>query len=63
MQRKTDPTFTFIPDSVHPAADGQAIMAVAIINDLTPERRSVSRIVAARPKGRQVERQRPRRHG
>lgn len=46
IQRKTDPTFTFIPDSVHPAADGQAIMAVAIINDLTPQRRSVSRIAA-----------------
>lgn len=47
-QRKTDPVFTFIPDSVHPAADGQAIMAVAIIDDLTPERRSVSRIAANR---------------
>ena len=45
-QRKTDPAFTLIPDSVHPAADGQAVMAVAIVNDLTPERRSVSRIVA-----------------
>ena len=51
MQRKTDPVFTFIPDSVHPAAGGQAIMAVAIINDLTPERRSVSRI-AAGPKAK-----------
>ena len=48
MERKTDPTFTFIPDSVHPAAGGQAVMAVAIINDLTPERRSVSRIAANR---------------
>ncbi len=46
MQRKTDPVFTFIPDSVHPADNGQAIMAVAILDDLTPERRSVSRIAA-----------------
>lgn len=47
-ERKTDPVFTLIPDSVHPAAAGQAVMAVAIINDLTPERRSVSRIAANR---------------
>ena len=45
-QRKTDPAFTFIPDSVHPAPDGQAVMAVAIVSDLTPQRRSVSRITA-----------------
>jgi hypothetical protein len=45
-QRKADPTYTLIPDSIHPAEDGQAVMAVAIVNDLTPERRSVSRIVA-----------------
>jgi lysophospholipase L1-like esterase len=48
MQRKTDPTFTLIPDSVHPAESGQAVMAVAIVNDLTPERRSVGRIAASR---------------
>ncbi len=47
-QRKTDPTFTLIPDSVHPAEGGQAVMAVAIINDLTPDRRSVGRIGANR---------------
>ena len=46
VQRKSNPTFTLIPDSIHPAAAGQAVMAVAIINDLTPERRSVSRIAA-----------------
>ena len=46
IQRKTEPTFTLIPDSIHPAESGQAVMAVAIVNDLTPERRSVSRIVA-----------------
>ena len=45
-QRKTDPMFTLIPDSIHPAESGQAVMAVAIVNDLTPERRSVSRITA-----------------
>jgi lysophospholipase L1-like esterase len=47
-QRKTDPVFTLIPDSVHPAENGQAVMAVSVINDLTPERRSVSRIAANR---------------
>jgi len=45
-QRKTDPNFTLIPDSIHPAENGQAVMAVAIVNDLTPQRRSVSRISA-----------------
>jgi len=45
-RRKTDPAFTFIPDSIHPTEAGQAVMAVAIINDLTPERRPVSRIAA-----------------
>ncbi len=45
-QRKTDPLFTFIPDSIHPADGGQAVMAVSIVSDLTPERRSVSRIAA-----------------
>ncbi|HUT92635.1 MAG TPA: SGNH/GDSL hydrolase family protein [Thermoguttaceae bacterium] len=48
IERKTDPTFTLIPDSIHPAEAGQAVMAVAIVNDLTPERRSVSRIAANR---------------
>ncbi|MHB8897964.1 MAG: SGNH/GDSL hydrolase family protein [Thermoguttaceae bacterium] len=47
-QRKTDAAFTFIPDSVHPAEGGQAVMAVSIINDLMPERRSVSRLAARR---------------
>ncbi len=33
-QRKTDPTFTMIKDAVHPDADGQLVMAVAVVNDL-----------------------------
>lgn len=33
-QRKKDPKFTMIPDAVHPAAAGQFVMAVAIINDM-----------------------------
>ncbi|NQV24776.1 MAG: SGNH/GDSL hydrolase family protein [Rhodopirellula sp.] len=32
--RKTDPTFTMIHDAVHPDAPGQAVMAVALIDDL-----------------------------
>ncbi|MCA9078997.1 MAG: SGNH/GDSL hydrolase family protein [Planctomycetaceae bacterium] len=33
-QRKIDPAFTMIKDAVHPEADGQLVMATAIINDL-----------------------------
>lgn len=33
-QRKTDPAFTMIKDAVHPEADGQLVMAVAIVTDL-----------------------------
>ena len=32
--RKTDPSFTIIKDAVHPDAPGQAVMAVAMIDDL-----------------------------
>jgi lysophospholipase L1-like esterase len=32
--RKTDPAFTIIKDAVHPDAPGQAVMAVAMIDDL-----------------------------
>lgn len=32
--RKTDPSFTIIRDAVHPDAPGQAVMAVAMIDDL-----------------------------
>ncbi len=34
QQRKTNPKFTLIPDSVHPAASGQLVMAYAIIEDM-----------------------------
>lgn len=33
-QRKTEPDFTLIPDSVHPGPAGQLVMAFAIIQDL-----------------------------
>lgn len=33
-QRKTDPEFTLIKDAVHPGADGQLVMAYAIIEHL-----------------------------
>ncbi|MFT5326055.1 MAG: lysophospholipase L1-like esterase [Planctomycetaceae bacterium] len=32
--RKTDPAFTIIKDAIHPDAPGQAVMAVAMIDDL-----------------------------
>ena len=32
--RKTDPSFTMIPDAVHPGPDGQLVMAAAMIEDL-----------------------------
>ena len=32
--RKTDPSFTIIKDAIHPDAPGQAVMAVAMIDDL-----------------------------
>lgn len=35
-QRKKDPTFTMIPDAVHPAAPGQVVMATSIISDMCP---------------------------
>lgn len=33
-QRKINPDFTFIPDAVHPAADGQFIMGHSIVNQM-----------------------------
>ena len=38
-QRKKDAKFTLIPDAVHPAADGQVVMAVAMLNDMIPRGR------------------------
>jgi lysophospholipase L1-like esterase len=34
--RKKTPNFTMIPDGVHPAAAGQAVMATAILEDIVP---------------------------
>ena len=34
--RKKNPDFTMIPDGVHPAAPGQAVMAVAMLEDIVP---------------------------
>jgi len=33
-QRKTDPKFTMIADSIHPVPNGQVVMATAIVNDM-----------------------------
>lgn len=52
-QRKKDPTFTMIPDAVHPGPDGQLVMASAIITD-TGLPRSVSTItIDLNAKGKQ----------
>ena len=46
-QRKTDPKFTLIADAVHPGADGQVVMAFALLNDMHLNRQ-VSSIDAQR---------------
>lgn len=38
MQRKVDPGFTLIRDSVHPEADGQVVMACALLEDMAAPR-------------------------
>lgn len=37
-ERKTDPKFTMIPDAVHPGANGQVVMATAIVSDMGLQR-------------------------
>ncbi|MGE0375856.1 MAG: SGNH/GDSL hydrolase family protein [Planctomycetaceae bacterium] len=51
-QRKTDPKFTLIADAVHPGADGQVVMATAIINDLGLERQVSNIQVFQQPNGK-----------
>jgi hypothetical protein len=36
-QRKTDPEFTMIEDSVHPGPDGQLVMALALLTDINAD--------------------------
>jgi lysophospholipase L1-like esterase len=36
-QRKTDPEFTMIEDSVHPGPDGQLVMALALLNGINAD--------------------------
>lgn len=50
-QRKKTPNFTMIRDGVHPEAAGQAVMAVAIINDIVP-RSMVSTILIEEKAGK-----------
>ncbi|MHC4993908.1 MAG: SGNH/GDSL hydrolase family protein, partial [Planctomycetota bacterium] len=47
-QRREDPAFTFVKDAIHPDEPGQAIMAFAILWDMTPDRRNVSALTATR---------------
>jgi lysophospholipase L1-like esterase len=37
QERKKDPKFTLIKDAVHPGADGQVVMAIAVIDDICPK--------------------------
>ncbi|HEX8296394.1 MAG TPA: SGNH/GDSL hydrolase family protein [Chthoniobacteraceae bacterium] len=46
-ERKTDPRFTMIRDGIHPEAVGQAVMAMAVIDDMV-ERSVVSEIVVSK---------------
>jgi len=49
--RKKTPNFTMITDGVHPGAAGQAVMAVAVIEDIVPKS-SVSQIVVDEKDGK-----------
>ena len=40
QSRKTDPKFTLIPDGIHPDANGQIVMAYALVSDLGLSRRA-----------------------
>ncbi|MBL9155436.1 MAG: SGNH/GDSL hydrolase family protein [Verrucomicrobiales bacterium] len=52
MKRRSEPDFTLVPDAIHPAPAGQFLMAFELINQVTPERRSVSSInIVPGPKG------------
>lgn len=51
--RKKDANYIMIPDGVHPAAPGQVVMAVAIINDMCP-RGPVSSIIVQERGGKMV---------
>ena len=53
-QRKVDPTFTMIPDSVHPAPTGQVVMAVAMLDDLFVRSSLNSISINSRPGGERV---------
>ena len=50
-QRKKDPKFTMIADAVHPGADGQVVMAVAILNDMVQRGPVSSIVIQQNPKG------------
>jgi lysophospholipase L1-like esterase len=52
-QRETDPNFTLIPDAVHPDANGQLVMALALLRDIRMPA-VVSRIELFREGGRWV---------
>lgn len=53
-QRKKDPKWSFLPDSVHPNAIGQAVMAEAIIHDVVPHTVLSSLVVEQLPGGPKV---------
>lgn len=55
-RRKSDPTFTLVPDSVHPGPAGHMVMAMSIIHDLDlPQKVSDIRITLSADPPHQVE--------
>ncbi len=54
-QRKKDPNWTMIGDAVHPGASGQAVMAVAVLNDIVPKS-VVSQIIITQEGGKPASR-------
>ncbi len=47
-QRKTNPSFSLVPDSVHPDAGGAAVLASEVIATLAPERKDLGSVVLSR---------------
>ena len=47
-QRRATPDFTLVPDAIHPEAAGQFVMAYELLEQLTPDRKSVSGITITR---------------
>jgi lysophospholipase L1-like esterase len=47
-ERRSNPSFTLIPDAIHPGEDGQFIMAFNLLSQFNPDRKSVSSITVTK---------------